>query len=67
LVGSTEGMKEHGAERVGGTRTANRRRKKIRLGKGRSCASAWVVLEREKKDSKRQKKMKKPLDNGRPR
>jgi hypothetical protein len=55
LVGSTEGMKEHGAERVGGTRTANRRRKKIRLGKGRSCASAWVCS-REKRKIQRGKK-----------
>src|SRR5262245_19458621 len=55
------------AERVGWTRISDRRRKKIPLATGRSCASARVCSIAKAKDSKRQRKMKKTLDNGRPR
>ena len=67
LVGNAAVMKEHGAERVGSTRNSDRRRKKISLVKVRSCASPWVCLMEKSKRFTEAKKMKKALDNGRPR
>jgi hypothetical protein len=53
------------AERVGWKRNRDRRRKKVRLAKGRAHAIALVCPIRKSKDSNRKEKMKNPLDYGR--
>src|SRR5215469_16886783 len=49
------------------TRIGDRRRNRLRLGKGRARAYVLVCPMGGSKDSKKKEKMKKPLDNGRPR